>query len=126
MDTVLGSVLVVENEKDLSEALVTVLAHEGFTVTVAEDGEEGLKIALRDKPDIILLDIMMPKMDGLTLLQYLRSDAWGKHANVIIMTAFDDVEKMQRATELGTPDYIVKTNVTLAAVVAKVREKLGV
>ena len=121
----MGSVLIVENEKDLSEALMTVLAHEGFIVTVTEDGEEGLATALRNKPDIILLDIMMPKMDGLTVLQYLRSDDWGKHANVIMMTAFDDQEKVDRAAELDTPDYIVKTNVTLAAVVAKVKEKLG-
>jgi DNA-binding response OmpR family regulator len=120
-----GKILVVENEPDLSEALMTVLAHEGFEVTVEADGEAGLATALREKPDVILLDIMMPEMDGLTLLQYLRSDEWGKHANVIMMTAFDDTEKIKRAAELGAPDYIIKTNVTLAAVVAKVKEKLG-
>ncbi len=126
MNTSQGKILIVENEPDLSEALMTVLAHEGFEITIEIDGEAGLATALREKPDVILLDIMMPKMDGLTLLQYLRSDDWGKHANVIMMTAFDDLEKMKRASELGVPDYIVKTNVTLAAVVAKVREKLGV
>lgn len=120
-----GKILIIENEPDLSEALTTVLAHEDFEVAVAVDGEEGLKQAIATKPDVILLDIMMPKMDGLTMLQYLRSDPWGEHANVIMMTAFDDVEKMDRAKELGVDDYIVKTSVTLSAVVAKVKEKLG-
>ncbi len=120
-----GKILVVENEPDLSEALTAVLAHEGFTVITAPDGEAGLAQALAEKPDVILLDIMMPRMDGLTVLQYLRSDPWGKHANVIIMTAFDDMEKVNKAKEFGVEDYIVKTNVTLSAVVAKVKERLG-
>ena len=125
MNTKNAKILIVENEKDLSEALMTVLMQQGYMVVVADEGETGLKLALSEKPDLILLDLMMPKMDGLTLLSHLRQDAWGKTARVVIMTAFDDMDKMTQAVEAGVEDYIVKTNVTLAKVVEKVQEKLA-
>lgn len=125
MNTINKKVLIIENEEDLSEALVTVLVHEGFSVSVADDGEKGLAQALEGKPDIIILDLMMPKMDGITLLEKLRQDPWGREASVIVMTAYDDSEKVAKVAEYGVNEYIVKTNITLANVVKKVRERLG-
>lgn len=117
-------ILIVENEEDLSEALSAVLTQEGFEVFVAEDGEKGLHDALHHKPDMIILDLMLPKMDGLTVLKNLREDTWGCDVPIIVMTAFDDPEKVVKVARYGVSDYIVKTNITLAKVVEKVRLRL--
>ena len=124
MSTPDKKILIVENEEDLSEALSTVLTQEGFEVIVSNDGEKGLRDALHHKPDLIILDLMLPKMDGLTVLKNLREDNWGCDVAVIVMTAFDDPEKVVKVARYGVGDYIVKTNITLANVVAKVRLRL--
>lgn len=117
-------VLIIEDEQDLREALKTVISYENFEAHTASDGEEGLRLALEIKPDLILLDLMMPKLDGLGVLRALREDAWGKNVNVIVMTALDDLEKVAEVVEFGGTEYIVKSNISLGAVVAKVKEKL--
>lgn len=119
------SILIVEDETDLREALKTVFNYEDFVVYTASDGEAGLKIALEQKPDIILLDVLMPKMDGVTVLKNLRADEWGKTVKVIVLTALDDLEKVAEIISAGGDDYIVKTNVTLSAIAQKVKEKLA-
>ncbi len=119
------SILIVEDETDLREALKTVFNYEDFVVYTAYDGEAGLKIALEQKPDIILLDVLMPKMDGVTVLKNLRADEWGKTVKVIVLTALDDLEKVAEIISAGGDDYIVKTNVTLSAIAQKVKEKLA-
>lgn len=126
MSTIDKKILIIENEEDLSEALKTILMQEGFEVSVSADGEKGLHDALHQKPDLLILDLMLPEMDGVTLLKKLREDSWGSEAQVIVMTAFDDPEKVAKVTRYGVSDYIVKTNITLAKVVEKVREKLEV
>jgi DNA-binding response OmpR family regulator len=99
MDTERKKILVVDDEQDLREAIITALSYEGFEVIEAVDGENGLEVALREKPDLILLDVMMPKMDGIEMLARLRNDAWGNCVKVIIMTALDDMEKIAEAVE---------------------------
>lgn len=125
MNTNTQAVLIVEDEADLREAIITALTYEGFTVLAASDGEEGLSIALDKKPGLILLDITMPKMDGLEVLRALRADEWGKEVQVVVMTASDDLGKVAEVVEAGGNEYIVKTDITLAGIVAKVKEKLG-
>lgn len=117
-------VLVVEDEQDLRDALKTALSYEHFETFAAGDGEEGLRIALLEKPDLILLDLMMPKMDGLSVLKALRADEWGKGVTVIVMTALDDLERVAEVMEHGGTEYLVKSNISLNMVVAKVKEKL--
>jgi DNA-binding response OmpR family regulator len=117
-------VLIIEDEQDLREALKTVISYENFETHSAGDGEEGLRLALEIKPDLILLDLMMPKLDGLGVLRALREDPWGKNVKVIVMTALDDLEKVAEVVEFGGTEYIVKSNISLGAVVAKVKEKL--
>lgn len=125
MNTTPKKVLVVEDEPDLREALKTVLTQEGFEVAVAENGEEGLARALETKPNLILLDVVMPKMDGLTVLKKLREDEWGKKAKVIVMTALDDMEKVAEVVEAGASGYFVKSQTPLNVIVGKVRETLA-
>ena len=119
------TILIVEDEKPVRYPLRDKLTWEGFTVFEAEDGQEGLKKALELHPDIILLDIVMPKLDGLTVLKKLRLDAWGKDAIVILLTNLGDIDKIASAAESGVADYLVKADWKLEDVVLKVREKLA-
>ncbi len=118
-------ILLVEDEPAIARAMADKLTTEGFTVLRASDGEEGLAIATKEHPDLILLDVVMPKMDGMSMLTSLRKDAWGKEAKVIFLTNLSEMEAVQKATELGVFDYIVKSDWKLSDVVRKVREKIG-
>ncbi len=116
---------VIEDEQSLLTALREKLAHEGFSFLGAKDGEEGLDLALQNHPDLILLDILMPKMDGLTMLKKLRENEWGKKVPVIILTNFSGDEKIAAAMENEALDYFIKSDVKLEEVVSRIKEKLG-
>ena len=118
------TILVVEDEISLLNALRDKLTRENFAVLEAKNGEEGLEVALREQPDLILLDIVMPKMDGMTMLRKLREDLWGKSAKVIILTNLSDNEKIAGALEQKSQEYLVKSDWKIEDVVAKVRERL--
>src|SRR3990167_6145262 len=118
------TILIVEDEISLLNALRDKLTREGFSTLEAKNGEEGLEVALREHPDLILLDIVMPKMDGMTMLRKLREDLWGKSAKVIILTNLSDKEKMAEALEQKLHKYLVKSDWKIEDVVAKVREQL--
>ncbi len=117
-------VLIVEDERDLSDALQTALSYEGYAVTTAEDGVEGFNKAHEVMPDIILLDILMPKQNGIDMLKALRKEAWGKDVPVIIMTMLDDIGKVSEALEAGANEYVVKTTVSLGGIIEKVKAHL--
>lgn len=124
-------ILIVEDEEIMLKALVEKFSAEGFEVVKAIDGEEGLKKALHEKPDIILLDILLPKMDGMAVLKKLREDAWGKYAKVILLTNVSDAETVAMGAEFGTGggevyEYLVKTDWTLDEVVQKVKNRLQI
>lgn len=118
-------VLIVEDEGSLSKALETKFAHEGFKVLIAQNGEDGLSMALGEKPDIILLDIIMPKMDGLTMIRKLREDSWGQSAKIILLTNLSSPEAVSEALEHNVSDYLVKTNWKLESIMEKVKNMLG-
>ena len=118
-------VLVVEDEKALRSALVDKLTHEGFSVTEAKNGQEGLEQAMSDHPDCILLDIVMPIKDGMTMLAELRQDQWGKTVPVIILTNLSDLDNVSNAVSGGSYDYLIKSDWKLDDVVAKLRERLS-
>lgn len=122
-------ILIVEDELSLLNALKEKFINEGLAVLLAADGEEGLKAALEKHPDLILLDILLPKMDGMTMLKKLREENdWGKQAKVILLTNLDSAEKVAEGIKMsfaGSYDYLVKTDWTLDEVVEKVKNKLG-
>ena len=120
------SVLIIEDEVQLLEALSEAFTVEGFEVSGASDGELGLQVALSKHPDIILLDIVMPKMDGLTMLKHLRSDKWGQDVPVIILTNLSDYTSVADALQQGAHDFLVKSNWDIKDVIKKVKDKLGV
>lgn len=117
---------IVEDEESMLRPMTDVLTAEGFNVLQARDGEEGLKKALDEKPDLILLDILMPRMDGLAMLQKLREDSWGKTAKVIVLSNLSDMDKVSKALEGGTYDYLMKTDWQISKVVEKIKKALGV
>lgn len=118
-------ILIVEDEKALLFALVEKFKREDFEIISAVNGKIGLEKALKEKPDIILSDIIMPIMDGITMIQELRRDQWGRNAKVIILTNLNDSDQLINAMDRGTYDYLIKSDWDLEDVVKKVKEKLA-
>ena len=118
-------VLVVDDEKVLLELLLSKIGQAGFIAIGARDGDEGLQKASAEHPDLILLDIIMPKMDGITMLKKLREDAWGKTAPVIMLSNLNTAEAVEKSLENGAYDYLVKVDYSLDDLVAIVKKKLG-
>jgi len=116
-------ILIVEDEAPLRQALADKLGREGFKVLEAVNGQEGLERALKEHPDLILLDIAMPIMDGTTMLKNLRKDKWGKRVSVIILTNYSAVEKVPEVLESGAHDYIVKSS-RLEDIINLIKQKL--
>ena len=117
-------ILLVEDDSTLVQALTYELQQEGFEVTVAGDGLAGLEAAEKVMPDLILLDINMPKMDGLTMLKKLRTSSWGKDVSVIMLTNYSDEQKVMEALAEQAFYYLVKSDWSLTQIVGKVKEKL--
>jgi len=118
-------VLIVEDELALKKALSKKFTKEKFEVMTASNGKTGLASAFKDHPDIILLDLIMPVMDGLTMLKELRKDKWGHEVIVIILTNLSEAEKTAEALEQGVHDYLIKTDWSLEDISKKVKEKLA-
>jgi CheY-like chemotaxis protein len=123
--TEIKKILVVEDDVSLLTALHDKLATEGFSVLDAKNGVEGLEIATHDHPDLILLDILMPEMDGLTMLKKLRETLEGKKTEVIVLTNLSDNEKLSQALALGSYEFLVKADWKIQDIVKKIRDKLN-
>lgn len=122
--TIKKKVLVIDDDENLDMVLVDKLTFSGFDASYAIDGVLGLKKALEIKPDVILLDVIMPNMSGWETLEKIRVDAWGEKVKVIMLTSLDKPESVAHAMEQGSTVFIVKTNYTLDQVVEKVKEVL--
>lgn len=118
-------ILVIEDEKSLTKIVQDKLKNEGFNVLSADNGQSGLDISFREHPDLILLDIIMPVMDGIEFLEKLRADAWGKNARVIALTNLSDSETVMQALRQGVPDFFVKVDWKLEDLVSEVKQKLA-
>lgn len=116
---------IVEDENTLLQALKAQFSTKEFQVITAKDGEEGLEIALKDHPDLILLDVLMPKMDGMTMLKRLRVDAWGKSVPVILLTVVNDDNRVAEALKLGSFDYMIKSDHHISEIADKVKQRLN-
>lgn len=116
-------ILIVEDEDPMRRALVERFKQEGYTIVEARDGEEGLKAVQTDHLDLILLDIILPKMDGMTMLKKMRDGGFGANIPVILLTNLDYSVGVAKAMESGVYDYLVKTDWTLDDVVGKVNDK---
>ena len=119
--------LIIEDEDLMLKPLVDKFSSEGFEVISAKDGESGLDKALTEKPDLILLDIILPKKDGMTMMRELRtSNSWGKNVPVILLTNLNADDRIMKGVTKDEPAYyLVKTDWTLDQVVEKVKDRLG-
>ena len=121
-------ILIVEDEEVICKAYADELRDEGFAILIAKNGQVGLELALREKPDLILLDILMPIMDGLTMMDTLRQkDLYGKNVPIILLTNLSASEEkiMQAITKNEPAYYLVKSDWNLSAVMEKIKERLA-
>jgi CheY-like chemotaxis protein len=118
-------ILVVDDNENLRNVLIEKFNMSGYKTVGAADGEEGLAKAFELHPDIILLDVLMPKIGGLEMLSKLREDKWGKEVKVIMLTVLDNIDAVAQAVGKGTFVYLVKTNHNLDDVVKQVENVLG-
>ncbi len=118
-------ILIIEDDATIIGPLKTKFEADGFRIHEAADGLLGLKKALEIQPDLILLDIIMPRMDGLTMLQKLRaSGEFGRRVPVVILTNLSDAESVQEAAASGVYDFLVKANWQLKDLVKLVHNKV--
>ncbi len=118
-------ILIVEDEVALLQVLTEKLKKDNFEVLQARNGQEGLQQAFSLHPDLILLDIIMPVMDGMTMLAKLRIDEWGKSVPVIILTNLSNEQRVAESLQQGVYDYLVKSDWTLEDLVQKIKNRLG-
>jgi len=118
-------ILLIEDEEMLANMYEIKFKNEGFDLEIALDGATGLEKAKANVPDFILLDIIMPKMDGFSVLKALKEDESTKHVPVMLLTNLGQEEDIQKGKELGSVGYLVKANITPAEVVEAVKKKLG-
>ena len=119
-------ILLMEDDATLAELLMEKLKQAGLNAIHAEDGEKGLQVALSEHPDLILLDIIMPKMNGIEVLKELSTDEWGKDVAIIILSNAGDEEKVAEALENGVNEFLVKSSWDLDDVIERVKAKLGI
>ncbi|OGZ96078.1 MAG: hypothetical protein A2847_02495 [Candidatus Sungbacteria bacterium RIFCSPHIGHO2_01_FULL_50_25] len=118
-------ILVVEDEINLRRSIEEILSKEGYAVVSASDGEEALSVVERERPDLILLDLVLPKKDGFSVLKALRENEATVKIPVVVLSNLGEMEDVGRVLELGANRYLVKTDYKLSEVVEKVRETLG-
>lgn len=118
-------ILLVEDDTALSGVYQSRLELEGFEVRAVNNGEEALSAAIEFKPDLILLDAMMPKISGFDVLDILRNTPETTNIRVIMLTALSQPKDKERAENLGVDDYLVKSQVVIGDVVERVKHHLG-
>ena len=119
-------ILLVEDDMALSAVYRSRLEIEGFDVREANNGEDALSATVEYRPDLILLDVMMPKISGFDVLDILRNTTETANVRIIMLTALSQPKDKERAESLGVDDYLVKSQVVIGDVVARVKHHLGI
>jgi len=119
-------ILVIEDEATLQKALNEVLSEEGYEVVSSLDGLRGLELAKEEIPDLILLDIILPKMDGFEVLKKIKEDDKTSQIPVIILTNLSDINDIQKALDLGATTYLVKADFHIEDVLKKIEKVLNI
>lgn len=120
-------ILIAEDEEVLGTLMKQKLEHDGFTVLWKQDGDEALNAGLVEHPDLVLLDIVMPGMDGLSVLKRMRADdKWGKNVPVMVLSNLSEPHSVDEAMQGGVYDFLVKADWDIDAIVDKIKKHLGV
>lgn len=118
------TILFIEDEPTLQKTLGLALEQEGYEVKAALDGEIGLRLAKEIKPDLILLDLILPKLDGFEVLDVLKKEEATKNIPVIVLTNLESSQDIEKALALGATTYLVKANYDLEDVLRKIKEAI--
>jgi DNA-binding response OmpR family regulator len=119
-----NKILFIEDESALQETFGDLLSREGYEVIKALDGDSGLRLAKSEKPDLILLDLILPRMNGFEVLEGIRKEDDIKDIPVIILTNLESAGDVQKAIEFGAKDYLVKENYKMEEVLEKIKTAL--
>ncbi len=114
-------ILLIEDDEFLAELYATKLSMDNFEVFLALDGEKGQRMIKEKKPDLILLDIVLPKMDGFEILRFLKSDKKLKDIPVILLTNLSQKNEVKKGLELGASDYLIKAHFMPSEVIKKIK-----
>jgi len=117
-------VLIIEDENDLRFFIARALKEEGFEVIEAFDGEEGMEKAKKEKPDLILLDLLLPGISGYEVLTRIKKDPELEMIPVLILSNLGQQEEIERGLKLGAIDYLIKANFTLDEIVDRIKKIL--
>lgn len=117
-------ILIVEDEKMLAEMYHDRFVQAGFKVAMADSAEEGIKAALKEKPDLILLDILLPRENGIGFLGKLRQNPKTASLKVVAFSNYDDPSTKKEAFEFGVKEYLIKTNYTPQEIIRKIKDYL--
>jgi len=118
-------ILFIEDESALQKTFRDLLEKEGYEMISALDGKTGLELALKEKPDLILLDLILPKLHGFDVLKKLKESEETKEIPIIVLTNLERLEDIDRALELGATTYLVKAQYSLEEVLGKIKKALG-
>lgn len=117
-------ILFIEDEAALQKTFGDILKSEGFEVISALDGETGLNLAKKENPDLVLLDLILPKIHGLDVLKEMKQNENIKNIPVIVLTNVESIEEIDKALELGATTYLVKNDYSLEDVISKIKKAL--
>jgi two-component system alkaline phosphatase synthesis response regulator PhoP len=117
-------ILLIEDEKILAEMYQDKFTQAGFKVFLALNSKEGLALAKKEKPDLVILDILLPKENGITFLTWLRKEPEISSTPVVAFSNYDDPETKRQAIKLGAKEYLIKTSYTPRQIVKKIKEYL--
>lgn len=118
-------IMIVDDDPALGEMYQRIFTDEGYAVVWVQDGEQALTKIMAEKPDLLLLDVMMPKIQGLDVLDIIKATPSTEQTKIIILTALSDEQVIAKARQFGAIDVIVKSQVEMSQVVAKVKAALG-
>ena len=118
-------VLIAEDDFFIRDLYKVEAENQGFEVSAAADGKQALEIAKSESPDIILLDLMLPQVDGITVLKTLKADDSTKDIPVVVITNVEEPEREKQALELGANAYLLKINNTPGSIISKVKDLIG-
>lgn len=124
-DSTHKKILLVEDDDALANTYMTRLEAEGFDIKRVNNGEDALSTAIEYRPDLVILDVMMPKVSGFEVLDIIRNTPETANLKVMMLTALGQDGDKARATELGADDYLVKSQVVIADVIARIKFHLG-
>jgi len=123
MEKINKKILIVEDDEDFLSILKTKFTSEGFSVVTAKDGEEGISVAEKEKPDLIFTDVLMPKMGGIEMAKKIKES--DKKALIIFLTNMKDSDDTNEIKKSGEFDYLIKSDLRISEIVEKAKIKLG-